>query len=1261
MFAKITGVDAIPTYIEVTDMDICVLNNAGEIYCMDERHTSLPYGSYVSISSMFNGMCGLRTNGSLVCVEDLEIDDDGGYIQIASGPYHVCALDSIGRIKCWGCHTNSGFNFGQCTPPINVLFTDIYSNGYSTCGITTQSTAVCWGNELITPLYLQTTEFTALSMMFENVCGLTFGGKISCWGTQMYEFGQSQIPDTLVFSQVSVGNDFICALDMDGFAHCWGNNDYFQLERPQNVSFEQISTSSMATCGLLLNGSLYCWGWEFNFGFLDGWNFYAQGQGPEFEMTTPLTSISSYQSLVPGHFDFSADALVSSPNFIAGVSNIRYLWIPSQDIILGPNSLRHASLVCINSRQPGYINLSYFQNLTLQQGFLHGLSSRARVLDIRGNMLRSLAPNFLQGAPLSLIRLYLLEGNAISTLPVGFLFNLRQIQSIDSDIPWVFDFSNRSLVQIRNPLLDNETMGTRPNVIDLSKNSFSSTGDFIEFLNPYFRMNMMDFSPSGSLAEDFSFVNISHNRLQRIGENAFTSLRLLKFLDLSYNNISFIHENAFQASRNIRLFDVLLEGNPILETGCPTGMYNHWITFASGAFFPVCKTCPVGSFCVRGVRTECPAGRYNNFAGSSRPDACNACPKGTYNERTGQSQDGCSYCPPGRANSYLGQTLASSCEPCTAGRYAETLGSAMCFDCPKGRYSSVLESFALSDCQPCPANRFGERAGARSMDACSRCPEGLTSIEGSFSVAQCTKTCPGGSFLKNGTCLDCPVGKFSTGNGDCTDCPSGFYSNRAASRECSPCPSNAYSLPGSASLEECKPCGQSLKLSDDKKSCRAQCEPNCVSKSINEDIDQDQSLFSPVFSIGEIYGLSRKIFNETSKQQNDSLSLVTTESVKDISSSSSSSSTSRTTMDFLQGISSNPSTIAAITIVAIAVLVPFLGTIKLSESVRKYVHLMDLFGDDHYWKQKQPIVYEQTQLGTFCTLSFYFVVVAISTNLLYQLLENNRMETQRLGYTDTNDSLKAFGKISLQIIAHGSDLDECPSMDEFTFLGLEKHGTGKVDAVSSLMPTSSYLNVSNSDYGNTCIFRVDCDECVFTNLEPKMSISFPWSYQSLRVILGSDLTQVTFVQTAPSSSNILTNVSSQFTVQPEVQVDETKDTVQSATGYRLFPGGVLANTKSTIEDGVLPLTDKVNVHVSFRRTDYVMESVIQYRQSWVQFFSSVLGAAAGILSIYRIAFIYYEHIVKVLASKKEDQEKIKKISRKTKQDVDLVRNPICVL
>jgi len=148
-----------------------------------------------------------------------------GGMRITAGGFHTCGLRSDGTAVCWGDNSS-----GQASPPSGT-FTQLSAGGYHTCGLRSDGTAACWGDNgsgQASPPAGTFTQLSAGSYSF-HTCGLRSDGTAACWG---YNGSGQASPPGGTFTQLSAGAEHTCGLRSDGTAACWGYNKYGQASPP---------------------------------------------------------------------------------------------------------------------------------------------------------------------------------------------------------------------------------------------------------------------------------------------------------------------------------------------------------------------------------------------------------------------------------------------------------------------------------------------------------------------------------------------------------------------------------------------------------------------------------------------------------------------------------------------------------------------------------------------------------------------------------------------------------------------------------------------------------------------------------------------------------------------------------------------------------------------------------------------------------------------------------------------------------------------
>ena len=92
--------------------------------------------------------------------------------------------------------------------------------------------------------------FVSVSAGFGHTCGVKTDGSVACWGDN--EFDKSTPPGG-EFASVSAGIFHTCGVKTDGPVVCWGDNEFNQ-STPPGGEFASVSAGGFHTCGLKTDG-----------------------------------------------------------------------------------------------------------------------------------------------------------------------------------------------------------------------------------------------------------------------------------------------------------------------------------------------------------------------------------------------------------------------------------------------------------------------------------------------------------------------------------------------------------------------------------------------------------------------------------------------------------------------------------------------------------------------------------------------------------------------------------------------------------------------------------------------------------------------------------------------------------------------------------------------------------------------------------------------------------------------------------------------
>ncbi len=166
-------------------------------------------------------------------------------------------------------------------------YTLVRITGDHTCGIRTDGTLRCWGEDSKRPPLDD--RFVDVAPGVEHACGLRGDGSVLCWGQIPIIGSHSRSPDpgpevsSMPFTAIAAGGQYLCGLRVDGTAVCWGP-EWAETRpciartnaAPTNVcwgprgwgptppdgeQFTTISAGSLDACGLRVDGTAVCWGW----------------------------------------------------------------------------------------------------------------------------------------------------------------------------------------------------------------------------------------------------------------------------------------------------------------------------------------------------------------------------------------------------------------------------------------------------------------------------------------------------------------------------------------------------------------------------------------------------------------------------------------------------------------------------------------------------------------------------------------------------------------------------------------------------------------------------------------------------------------------------------------------------------------------------------------------------------------------------------------------------------------------------------------
>ena len=172
------------------------------------------------------------------------------FTAVTAGESHSCGLRTDNTITCWG------DNYAGQTDAPAGSFTAATAGAHHTCGLRTDNTITCWGGNDSGQADPPAGSFTAATAGSLHTCGLRTDNTITCWGDNLR--GQAD-PPAGSFTAATAGSLHTCGLRTDNTITCWGDNLRGQADPPAG-SFTAATAGSLHTCGLRTDNTITCWG-----------------------------------------------------------------------------------------------------------------------------------------------------------------------------------------------------------------------------------------------------------------------------------------------------------------------------------------------------------------------------------------------------------------------------------------------------------------------------------------------------------------------------------------------------------------------------------------------------------------------------------------------------------------------------------------------------------------------------------------------------------------------------------------------------------------------------------------------------------------------------------------------------------------------------------------------------------------------------------------------------------------------------------------
>lgn len=223
--------------------------------------------------------------------------DNNTWKMVSTSHQNACAIRSDDTLWCWGDDTygqmGNGATSTQQDSPVQIgvgsTWKYVEINYFHACGIKTDNTAWCWGDNTYGQLGNGSTGGTqespvavsgghswkTLALSYAGTsCGIRMDNTAWCWGSDGYgRLGDgggevdSNIPVQVTgggtwisISTGESGDSYFCGIKSDNTYWCWSYYDYGTVTAPVQVHADTDWQSALPPCGLKTNGSLWCRG-----------------------------------------------------------------------------------------------------------------------------------------------------------------------------------------------------------------------------------------------------------------------------------------------------------------------------------------------------------------------------------------------------------------------------------------------------------------------------------------------------------------------------------------------------------------------------------------------------------------------------------------------------------------------------------------------------------------------------------------------------------------------------------------------------------------------------------------------------------------------------------------------------------------------------------------------------------------------------------------------------------------------------------------
>lgn len=246
--------------VDVGEDHVCAIRSDRRVRCWGvnlDGEAEPPAGRFVAVGAGGGHSCGIRADATLACWGRHDFGrslPSGSFTAIGAGGL-TCALGTAGTVTCLG--------LGPFDTEPTGTYTSISAGARHACGVSSDTTLACWGDNGWHQSDVPSGSFSAVSAGLVHTCGIRSDASLACWGGEDYfELETLGTPPAGSFRAVSAGDTHSCAIRTDATIACWGE-EAFDATTPPRGRFRSVSAGHVNTCAIRTNARLVCWGRDY--------------------------------------------------------------------------------------------------------------------------------------------------------------------------------------------------------------------------------------------------------------------------------------------------------------------------------------------------------------------------------------------------------------------------------------------------------------------------------------------------------------------------------------------------------------------------------------------------------------------------------------------------------------------------------------------------------------------------------------------------------------------------------------------------------------------------------------------------------------------------------------------------------------------------------------------------------------------------------------------------------------------------------------